>query len=427
MLGSNLSEYVNSCIDYKSITEATFYGKNENLIKGEAIIEKIIKLAKVNKGGTDEYQNLLDELGELLATTFGFSSVEFNKSVLSVYALSTNSSAMTPLQSKLYKYTQIVIGNRKTYVADFNNGNEGVKFQPGTKYDLRIIISAELFYYLTAQEIMAVILHEIGHNFYVGPIREFGEDAILYMTMPDVLKFVTFTATVTFMQEGIRILDKFLPVQIKGVIAKAYNLITNYLAPFQDIVHLYQNALTDIFLYLHILKIAISPGKVIQAFIGYDYEKYSDTFAAAYGYGAELSSALYKMTQPRLTKYLPNKKDIGLYDFLITAYKIPLWVTSYLIDPHPQTSARLMNNIRYMEAVKTSGMIRGKKGKAQFEQSLKEMYELRDEVKSYKGPEISKQAEKFASILQDITQISDLKDITSFLIPKWTKYKNIDM
>lgn len=157
-------------------------------------------------------------------------------------------------------------------MADFNNGNEGVKFQPGTKYDLRIIISAELFYYLTAQEIMAVILHEIGHNFYVGPIREFGEDAILYMTMPDVLKFVTFTATVTFMQEGIRILDKFLPVQIKGVIAKAYNLITNYLAPFQDIVHLYQNALTDIFLYLHILKIAISPGKVIQAFIGYDYE-----------------------------------------------------------------------------------------------------------------------------------------------------------
>lgn len=187
-------------------------------------------------------------------------------------------------------------------------------------------------YELTDRETMGIMLHEIGHNFdnqfcvYVNEMV-FG---ILTFGITDIVKIL-----ITYLEKGKMFLVKTFPTAM-------------YLI---DIIRTLPYHLTLVNLPSPALLYKLSPDGLIQLIIGTKQEYYADSFAAKYGFGPDLASALSKLDD-RTKSAGFARRQVAQIPVLRTFHDLiagPCEMVFQLIDVHPENENRITsikNNLK---------------------------------------------------------------------------------
>ena len=305
----------------KKVVKEAYFGTSKNLEEGvkqlEIIIKKIkacnyIQLLKLNINETSENK----KLQECFKKEFGFKDMNLfwdNAAIPNAYTVSGG----------------FIFDSAPDQVSGGSNRQNNRYFDHEHRYIANIVVFMYLVKRLdlSAKETMGVILHEIGHNF----------DVCLPTKIGKCFQFIV-TSGVVDLQ---RMLMKNVSMPVQAFVQNKMPIIKK-IVDLTDEFRYHMNFLPgDISNVIYYFLTA--PHQIIFASLGYQGEKYSDKFAASYGFGPDLSSALNKMDDP--TKIKGAVKS--------TLYTIPIlrsyydlldsscaWFSS-IFDPHPNTETRI--------------------------------------------------------------------------------------
>lgn len=310
----------------------------------------------------------MDKFNRLIEKTFGFEN-------FALYLESDNISfnAYTvPLTSKF----DVPLNIRKYTIYD----KDGIRYKKEAKFSTMVWIHWSLFKndVFTDREIMAIILHEIGHNF----SNTINDDMYGLSALSKVINFLSiillsimsiknpFGVEAKVLVSTSNTVQRFC-IEVNNKIRKNNPEIVNSIYFIKDVVANIKGIVTEIniaqvFLLslfglpvaqmaYNILRIittkVTNPILLVKLILGYKDEKLSDNFATMYTYGADLSSALIKMEEEghgyKVSKFINTKTGLlGSYYNLMTLI-IEILLTPF--DEHPTTIARVNNQLIYME------------------------------------------------------------------------------
>lgn len=257
----------------------------------------------------------------------------------------------------------------------YTKDRNGFKYSKDTKFVAIIIMFYGVFSdeRITDREIMALLLHEVGHNF----SRSFIEGGGVYGLMDRV--FISIRGIYGKLYEilgnqrlgagfnndvAIRYADMQREMQksepeinagfdkIDKLIYKENSIMMNISYLLLPVVTVIKGAL----IYINpLFNGAITVLRAIGGYLskhkfGYKDEKFSDMFASMYGYGKELSDVFLKMEEYRMG--ISSLQKIGsstisgiLFDFM----SMPTEILSSLSDPHPAALARIKSQMKYLQ------------------------------------------------------------------------------
>lgn len=199
---------------------------------------------------------------------------------------------------------------------------------------------------LTASELMASILHEIGHNFYFCPITMgFEIFALIVATPVEILKQLMAKLTIKGALAISDLMKKYIPI------------IYNFIQLFNN----YNYQFKQLFLPLNLIDkistavskmILIGPVDILKGITGYGDETAADSMCAKYGYGPEQASALTKLRNPKNGWTTNIEKNDGsgvtsiMHDLSIMTLEI---VSMMTLDPHPNSNQRAANMLKKLK------------------------------------------------------------------------------
>lgn len=307
-----------------SLVLEEYAGKNSDFLKCEKLLAEIIELIK--KDHESNFNVLRSrsvyretpactELSNTLTKIFNVGQINifWNVGNINVYSLPSSS---------------IVIAHRRNK-KDFS------------KASFNICVYENLIYHskLNERELMAVILHEIGHCFYSSPFLIAGE----------LLDVVLSPMSVIMMFVGRGIYN--VGLRIDNIIKQYIPVITN----LKELIDNFKIQISYIFKLITIgfnveaaLRQIRNP---IDSLAAYGGERGADSFATKYGYGADLISGLRKLEISEGTiggKIRTNTGEFG--DFFGDLSELTLVFYAMLsLNPHPSTDQRAQATIRKLE------------------------------------------------------------------------------
>jgi hypothetical protein len=297
---------------YGPINE-TYFGKTSEILDIEKTIS-IIRKKYTTKHPIDTIINdpRILELGTKISKAFGFRKVYFGFDPIVQYNCYT-----VPVRQSRYgdlseKYTV---------------SKDGIKYKPDAECDVLIVATTTLFFdkKLTDGEVMATILHEIGHSF---------TEAVVPIELGlDVFKRSLQAFAISFMAVVTKKAKNNLPV-IEDIVQTMSNIVST--APGFINKYIPETPITKKLL----LGVATNTDK--RRYID---EKFADQFAAMYGYGTELSSVLSKIDYTKKTKD-PSGEINKLIDLTCGLVNIS---TEVMFSYTPMLAARMKSSIQVLE------------------------------------------------------------------------------
>ena len=316
-----------------------YFGKTKNLLEIENLIQDLRDkygtgrdVSTLNIGfGEVESDPLWKKIQNLFCDEFGFTScyMTMTRTVSPnawTYPISFETSkANTALSDVVIKKNGVGIKYSKKVIAHFY-----VCVSSAILFDDRY----------TPGECLAVILHEVGHNFQhltynnLGPIQNglFNFYFILCL-LSGIIRFDLLAVTDTgFRTSILNFVKRFRSTfpTLKEAMDFGVNLLENIISilPLSNV-----NAILAITNYLR------NGGNPVDLVAGYADEHAADRFVSYYGYGAELTSALGKIeVNPIGSERIINQ--IPLLGSLYSFEKVIFLAIVKLFDPHPQFTAR---------------------------------------------------------------------------------------
>ena len=278
---------------------------------------------------------------------------------------------------------------------------KGIKYDKKHKFCTMIAISSSLLFSnkISSGEVLAVLLHEVGHNFdtavlpgYVGiPLLQTIINAVeifsgkggmdLGLTLDFLLALFTPTRILNnsisnFIQKSPGLLHiKHLFTGFINFVPHLFDIITKIVYPL-----LHMNTIPNIVAGLMYAPVVVAQKILIANVFSYPKETFADSFATLLGYGPELQSALVKFN------YIIDE-NIDVYKIYSEIPLIGHWMglNIYvfehfysLVDGHPNFNARLKTSIRLLEKDLEDPRI-DKKTKYQVKDDLKKLNKLYDE------------------------------------------------
>ena len=323
--------------NYQSILEA-YVGRPKELIKCEGYLNEIVNelkkesLAKANGQGLSYKKQVTKDyiwnkkLETELANFFKVGKVN-------IYWQS--SSGPNGFTVKPFGFT--VLNNRNKYLSGGMSN---------ATIDICIMEECVTVSDLTAQELMATILHEIGHNFYMCPIL-FGTEVFrMIITLP--------TGIISTLLAKLSLKIKWFA---DDVLKKYAPMLYNIKQGVQDILFQVYQFIAPLNIGTNILNSLLAEPNLMRL-PKYGDESGADSFAAKYGYGPELSSALQKFQDPKNTLYgkLESDDTIGIWGALHDLSRLSLELVACLtLDPHPNDSQRAANIIKKLKSDLATG------------------------------------------------------------------------
>lgn len=331
-----------------------YFGKQPELRKIETLIGKARnKFMGSNYIGGAKINSLkeITDINKALEDFFGFE-------IFALTIIPSNiMNAMTmPLSMAIDIAPQYRL--KKNLIAD----SSGFKFNKEAKYCCTVFIYSGLFFNkdFSDAEMMALILHEIGHNFQTV----INKDLYYFTDVTMVLKYISI-----FLSELLRTFDLSGAIgAIVGTALGSSNIFKTFQFRFNDIIRkshpnlaivagmclavngAISDTVNDIYWLLgEISKYGSLPinivGQIIRKLtnpLGKTGEQVSDTFAAVYGYSAELSSALVKFDSGKTGQRAKDfVYDIPLFGTIVAAYDLPYDIIVTAFDEHDPAIKRM--------------------------------------------------------------------------------------
>ena len=236
--------------------------------------------------------------------------------------------------------------------ATFSRDKNNPKLVDPSKLFLNVNVDVALIYLLklTPEELMAIILHEIGHCF----------DASTLMFLSN------FTIDINNIEKSVK--ESILGIMLKGPLSKIYvtlnKVFSSLLAKSKFLQSFWNNYLYLInmwqsFMYkIQRVTTKMPSAKFIAAnwvnprqLFGYGSEKFADSFASSYGYGPALSTAFTKMETEEKNGIVGAVSKIPVlnigYDMVRTASSVmTLLITA---DPHPSNVSRVQSQVNKLK------------------------------------------------------------------------------
>lgn len=325
-----------------------------------------------------------EELEELFCKAFGFECCQFTIDPSGLYNACT-----LPASSSITDYRDM-----KKYIV--SKRGEGMKFTKEANVYLFILCTKGLFYSsnFTDAEITAILLHEVGHNFFTAITKK-------YITLHTINKVITLLYWPFILllngRNGLLLTTNLRNTYIDTIkkirrehseLADAYWFINNFLTTLVglgfSILVAIGNAialLNPIGVLQNIPKQILNKLSLDMIFIplGYRNEAIADEFASTYGYGAELSTALTKIEQLSGGFVVDQiYRDIPLINAYYDLLNLPAKVITNTFDEHPATIARANNQLKYNkdQLLNTKGL--NPKMKKQIQSDIKDIEKAMD-------------------------------------------------
>lgn len=448
-----------------ALNEATYYGKNKYLRQIEQIFQEMCddyqsrtQTIDITKFSNDKR---FDTIGKLFAKCFGFKDVVINAGAASMlstffnFAMLANGpsgavaagapNAFTVCNSHTTKIIRNIKSKGKLTEKYQIPGEkrEAIKITDAASYRLDMVLLPTIFYNhgkdinLTGAEITAIACHEIGHNFYKpSPARASAGLAldIIGCNIKDILFGEMF-------HTGLNAFTEFVPETVRPIFrsfftipAKLFGAIYSVTGWIFHLIWAYDSYKTLLLLmkyfdYLEkIVDLKDLVKRSVRATISYDNEKFSDSFAAAYGYGPELYSALNKLSKVHDPGCVISNKDTKIVGAIVdntkAILKFPMYLLTWYLDPHGSNEARLKNVLDYME--ESNLAIDDPKLRKEYDEQLKQIREVRQNIKHPDKPCPENLRKSLIVCLQDMTKCNDARELFSNIKPKVKSIANLD-
>ena len=348
-----------------------YFPKPASIIKIERAFEKIVDKINKDKFWTPIGNPEIIELESAITKAFNFEDIviQWNPSL----ARAAVNAATAPV-------VYIVGNDPKAYA--IKKTAQGYKFKNNKGIYGLFFFTQGLIHHvkLTPAELTAILLHEVGHNFFVSPLYRLqtyfyfliliaiGIFMILGASNPEEKKQAIYHM-INLMLGFILIAGVFGKGNRSAIKQTRDNLIATLLKTeasifIRKIEAIISDALVIIALIINaaLVPMYLLPSLIITLFFsplnfflnfylrkGYLNEKFADKFATTYGYGPELASGLDKLNQYA-------SKDIS------AALSLPIVGSAYeltmllgVMDPHPTTEMRVRNVIKELKAELAGG------------------------------------------------------------------------
>ena len=329
-----------------------YFGKTPEVLKIQEAVRKL-RRPYMNKYYAKEVMNDPNRyaLGDAIAKAFGFSVCD-----LQIYFSKAPNAYTFPIGDAIDV-------NLKANL--MLNKAKGFKYNPKAGFSCIIYIASSIIFnpLFTDAEVTAILLHEIGHNFSTATITSIGVVSTLNNVILGLVTFGNyFLATSNFFRKGDIEFSKFIRTNARGL----SDLWDLYVAVFSWVSDIWSEALllidwgtrltfpviyivTSIVEYFKSLKLGIVylPFNILA---GYNDERFSDSFAAMYGYGVEQTSALEKLSNKGLKLFKASAvRDIPFFSNWMEFVALIPTIVITAFDPHPELPARFANTIRQLE------------------------------------------------------------------------------
>ena len=292
---------------------------------------------------------LVLEISQLFEEAFGFNSFQ-----LTVVQNMFPNAWTCPVSSSIdmWNYKKMV-----------KQTNAGLQFSPAAKVNTYAVITSSLLFdnKFSDAEIVAVLLHEIGHNFSDSVNKTLGvfSNFKKVLMIPALINPATAINVTNIGKKGkIKYLN-YMRKNCPGLVS-AFNCLTQFYGILQymsmNIVNIIRtvNPLVSInSLMLQLQQIVRDPVgvalNVVFNSFGKQDEYTADSFVAMYGYGPELATALSKISRNDMpVADMFKDSDITAMWYAITVESGD-FVLSLLSDNHPSDAKRILNLLDTLE------------------------------------------------------------------------------
>lgn len=338
-------------LEYLTPIDEAYFGKTSGLKKCESLLEKVIEYCKGVYNGT--YKGIINETKEVKELENLFAK-EFNIGEFSLtfytFDITTNIKSFSPnavtLPSSIQflkpsKDNKKITNTKNTYV--------------GVNVDINLVVTFEL----NVEELMAIILHEIGHSLNASIFTFLSE----IPNRKERLKLETLLlfngATATFLPIGLGLMFRSKLIRGRDWLNKHINNFLNshpdaamfinqimnitdqiikIFNPFRELAEFITNPLSMLISY-------IEPSNLF----GYQTERFSDSFATAYGYGVGIATFVHKLEIHHgsiiqdINSYIPAfaiGRDIA---------EISINIVGLLASPYPTNPSRIVNQLNKLK------------------------------------------------------------------------------
>lgn len=213
-----------------------------------------------------------------------------------------------------------------------------------------ILLCEELVYLadLNERELLAVILHEIGHCFYWCPVSIAFTSIYLVTNLPfNIIKvFAKRTLERSALRMGDFVKRNFsLVYNLVNVVTDMINELLQWVVlvtPLKALKNVVARILSGTI---------IAPGTSPMVIPDYGQEKGADSFAARYGYGPEMTIAMKKLERPANSNAIQHMHKFGTFgDIIMDISTIACDLVSMMtLDPHPSSSQRALSMIKKLK------------------------------------------------------------------------------
>lgn len=251
----------------------------------------------------------------------------------------------------------------------------GYKFKPQFDYACLLGIYSGLIFNpeFTTPEIMSIVLHEIGHNFYSsinkpnGVLVNFYTNVIYFISCLSITSPIVLANVIKNTNNYRKLMDKTgkqmrennsMPVVVYDVFVQVMDIVKECQGSITNAIRII--SLGTYTMYSAIINgihnILRNPlGTILKPFtlkLYYGSEQAADNFATMYGYGGELSTALTKLGSRKgnsSSTVIGKFDDVPVLSTIMHITEAPVEILLTLFDEHPNSVARVKDQMALLE------------------------------------------------------------------------------
>lgn len=358
----------------KILNEA-YYGKTPPIMAIENHISKMRKTYKMNPEKVNASKEM-KQLDAMIEDTFGFEGVSVGIKMSSIpnactYPISNNVFYKNP---------------GKCIISDRN----GIKYLKDAKFYTIIYMNNGLFFNddYTDGEVMALLLHEIGHNFQTA-ISPSSRNLTAVANICNIIQMPLMIINPAYLTSSTPLRNVYI-----SFVKEFKTKHSDFIQSWDQFLNAFHSSIETAFFAINIVSNAITmikPSSIITSIklsilknissnnlfmpAGFRNEAISDEFASSFGYGSELSTVLEKIKSKSngiLSDQLPRDNLPQVLDNYFDLLTIPDNLIQSVFDPHPNSIARIKKQYDFIKKEMDKEDI-SPKVRAQMKKDMKEI------------------------------------------------------